>query len=120
VENCGQPWRETAAAWKNKGPGVKKKTEKITKALIWAASEGRTDIVINFVEKGVDVNVKDDLKFTPLAMAIRGGHMAVIKVLLENGVDVSMEIGPHGYTPLKLATDTGDLDMVKLLLQNET
>jgi ankyrin repeat protein len=71
----------------------------------------------------VDVNSKDT-KYgqTPLWMAAVGGHEAVVKLLLEKGVDPNLKPTSgysDGRTPLSIAAAVGHEKVVKLLLAND-
>ena len=41
------------------------------------------------LDKGVDVNVKDMLGFTPLHLAAWHGHKEIVDLLITNGADVN-------------------------------
>jgi len=61
----------------------------------------------------VDPNLGDDFDGTPLLYAARYGHMAVVKLLLEKGVDVD-SADKAGFTLLFWADVHGDKVMVAL------
>ena len=54
---------------------------------MWAAEMGHEAVVKLLLEKGADVESKDDVGQTPLSWAARGGHKAVVKLLLEKGAE---------------------------------
>jgi len=56
-------------------------------ALHYAAREGYMEAAKALVEGGVDVNVQNADKFTPMVMAITNGHLDLAKYLLDHGAD---------------------------------
>src|SRR5690606_18602473 len=74
---------------------------------------------------GADLNARLGSGFTPLFFAVRSGHIAAAKALLEAGADVNQQIeisqrvsrGPRaGSTPLHLAAANGHFDLAAMLL----
>ncbi|RYP18551.1 hypothetical protein DL765_003836 [Monosporascus sp. GIB2] len=64
-----------------------------------------------------DINTKDDDSQTLLFQAVQTGHMAIVKLLLENGADPETR-KDFSQTPLLLAARNGHEAVVKLLLEN--
>ncbi|KAH6721127.1 ankyrin repeat-containing domain protein, partial [Leptodontidium sp. MPI-SDFR-AT-0119] len=64
----------------------------------------------------VDIDAKDmEFGQTPLWAAAEMGNKAVVKLLLENGADITVA-NSDGWTPLNAASYRGYVDVVKLLL----
>ena len=80
--------------------------------LMMAALKGELDLAVTMVSKGADVNKTG---WTPLHYAASNGHVAVIKLLLENHAYIDAE-SPNGSTPLMMAGMYGNVETVKLLL----
>ena len=80
--------------------------------LMMAALKGELDLALKMVSKGADVNKTG---WTPLHYAASNGHVAVIKLLIENHAYIDAE-SPNGSTPLMMAAMYGTVDSVKLLL----
>jgi ankyrin repeat protein len=54
--------------------------------------------------------------WTPLNTAANNGHIDVMKLLLENGADVTVA-NQNGWTPLNSAAGNGHFNVVMLLLE---
>jgi ankyrin repeat protein len=67
--------------------------------LLQAASEGNVSEVIKSLEKGADVNAREQFGDTALNQAARYGHVEVVKRLLEAGADIENK-GGADLTPL--------------------
>jgi ankyrin repeat protein len=83
--------------------------------LMCAALEGRTEAVKALLQKGADVNAKDDMGRTALMFAAINAHDETVKVLLEYGADVNTRAN-DGATPLMLAATCGATEIVRALL----
>jgi ankyrin repeat protein len=56
---------------------------------------------------------------TPLTLAARGGHIEIVKFLIEHGASVNPKVergGWFGGTPLEAATARGHLDVMRVLI----
>ena len=84
--------------------------------LHWAAANGYVDIVYFLaVHKGAKVDAVSSTHRTPLYEALRGNHMAVVKLLLKLGASVhKREI--EGWTPLHEAVWHSRGKVVQMLL----
>lgn len=80
--------------------------------LMLASLKGELELATQMVKKGADVNKTG---WTPLHYAASNGHVAVIKLLLENYAYIDAE-SPNGTTPLMMASMYGNPESVKLLL----
>ncbi len=58
-------------------------------ALLFAVSGGHNDIVELLLQKGVDVDVRNDIQATPLIIAASLGETSLVKLLLERGADIN-------------------------------
>ncbi|GFP57004.1 ankyrin repeat domain-containing protein 17 [Trichoderma asperellum] len=96
-----------------------------------AASDGNERVVKLLLDKGANIDAKDnearsfpmeDRKYggTPLCEAVVMEHEAVVRLLLEEGANVEAENndGLVLHTPLFLAAWIGNEDIVRLLLEN--
>jgi ankyrin repeat domain-containing protein 50 len=85
--------------------------------LSWAARYGHEALVKLLLEKGAELETKDEeYGQTPLSWAARNEHEAVVKLLLEKGAKLETK-DDIGRTPLSWAAEKGHEAVVKLLLE---
>lgn len=80
--------------------------------LMMAALKGQQDVVAKLMARDADVNKPG---WTPLHYAASGGHVEIMKKLLEAFAFIDAQ-SPNGTTPLMMAAMYGSSDAVKLLL----
>jgi len=78
-----------------------------------AACRGDLDKVQTLLEKGTDVNTKDEFGCTPLHWAVRARSPEVASLLITNGADINATAGPDNLTPLMTARK---LPVIELLV----
>lgn len=71
----------------------------------------------NFLESGVDINERNALGYTALALAIQKNQLELASLLIQYGAWVD---NPDfsGIQPLSVAVQNGNISIVKLLLEN--
>ncbi|KAN0081080.1 Ankyrin repeat-containing domain protein [Elaphomyces granulatus] len=86
-------------------------------ALLLSAAEKDHEVVVKLLlETGkIDLELKDRIGRTPLSCAVDGGSVAVVQLLLTEGVKTDYRCI---FTPLSRAAEKGDERVVKLLLEN--
>ncbi|MEY3124016.1 MAG: hypothetical protein RLZZ573_536, partial [Pseudomonadota bacterium] len=82
--------------------------------LMLASLKGYLDLCKKLINRDADVNKPG---WTPLHYAATGGHVAVIRLLLENHAYIDAS-SPNGSTPLMMAAMYGSASAVKLLLES--
>jgi ankyrin repeat protein len=88
--------------------------EKLTAELAVATSQGDFRMAYDLIQKGVDVNAKDEFNTPPLNYAAIKGHKKIVELLIQHGVDVNGRSG-DGETALKIATDYMYPEVAELL-----
>jgi cytohesin len=85
--------------------------------LVAACSKGHTEIVRYLLQKGANVESRNDFGITALHKAARGGHADIVKMLLAAGARVDQP-DDEGRTALYLSCMAGRAESVQLLLQH--
>ena len=84
---------------------------------MWAAHEGQVETVASFVDKGADLEAKDNaVGMTALLSATTRDRTEVVKLLLAGGADVNATVR-DGKTALMLAAYIGFPEKAQLLLE---
>ena len=85
-------------------------------ALHRASSAGQIETVKFLIEKGADVNIKDEASILPIHRAAENGHAEIVKILLENGAFPDPKLGYTSKVPLNYAARGGQIEAAKVLL----
>jgi len=88
--------------------------DKLNYALIEAAAEGNTELVIDLLKKQADVNFRDVNNGTALFYATQNNHFDIVKILIYNGADMNFGLD-NGFTPLMSACYNGYFDIAEYL-----
>jgi ankyrin repeat protein len=76
---------------------------------------GRTDLRwTQWYVNRFDLDPEEEANWTPLMIAARNGHAEVVKVLVEAGASIGVELS-GGRTALSLATAMGHTDVAAML-----
>jgi ankyrin repeat protein len=92
---------------------VEARTPQDESVLMLAALQGLTDLCVQLIAKGADVNKPG---WAPLHYAATHGHLAVMNLLLDNHAYIDAA-SPNGTTPLMMAASYGTPSAAKLLLE---
>ena len=82
----------------------------------YAARQGDLNRVKLLVEKGADVNEKDDYRSSVLHYAVESGNLEVVQYLVEKGVDVNAK-DEKNRTVLHDAALSGNLELMQWLIE---
>ena len=85
-------------------------------ALHAASANRHLDICRMLIEKGIDVNAKQEGGFTPLQEAAHNGQLELVDLLLEHGADARTK-NDQGQTALDVARASNHPEVVKALEQ---
>ena len=94
------------------------KQQELNSQLIDAAEKGNLAEVEDLLDKGVDVNAKDDDGNTVLMWASDRGYKEIAELLINKGADVNVKDGFAGATALLYASVEGHEDIVELLKEH--
>ena len=83
-----------------------------------AAFRGHKEIVEYLLSEGIDPDIENPRKLTPLMGAVYFGHKDTAAVLLDLGADIDHK-DSRGSVPLRFAIDQGDEEMVKFLIEKD-
>ena len=85
--------------------------------LLFAATDGNTEIVRSYLDMGIPITTKDVEGFSLLHRAAWGGHVTTMRLLIRRGCDVD-SIHVSGRTPLQLAARNGQTRAVRELIRH--
>ena len=93
---------------------------KIGPCLSSASYGGHKEIVELMLEKGANINIRDEKGTTPLINAVVGNKPEIVKLLLDHGADANIIIPNEkgeitDITALKIARVKGYSEIIKLL-----
>jgi len=78
-------------------------------------SQNDPEAIQQLIDKGTDINAKDQYGNTTLHYAVRNGNKETVKFLLEEGADVNSR-DKYGKTPLFNSVVNDDIEIVKMLI----
>jgi serine/threonine-protein phosphatase 6 regulatory ankyrin repeat subunit B len=87
-----------------------------SRALVFAATHGHTEVVQLLLAKGANVNAKDETGYTALINASAYGHKEVVQLMLGKGADVNAKAN-NGTSALSIASQHGDNEIKELLIK---
>ena len=110
--------KDTVELMLEKGVDVKSRNElalyAIRRAMIASIDYENKEMALLLIKHGVDVNAVDKQGVTPLSYAAKTGRIEMVKMLLENGVDIDR----HGGKSIKEALLNGQIKIADLLKEN--
>lgn len=97
------------------GRGIDMHGTGAAEALIRAAQNGQTDMVKLLLDRGANIDAKDNHGYTAMIEAASTGHIDTLKFLLERGANIEVR-SASGNTVLLAAASKGETGVVQLLL----
>ncbi|KAM3838810.1 CARD- and ANK-domain containing inflammasome adapter protein-like [Vipera latastei] len=91
-------------------------SESMVSALFKAIGKDLHGIVAALIERGIDINVRNEEQYTPLLLACKMGKIKSAKVLIEKGASLK-DKAPNLSSPLHLAVEAGASSIAQMLLQ---
>uniref|UniRef100_A0A8C6XN30 Uncharacterized protein n=1 Tax=Naja naja TaxID=35670 RepID=A0A8C6XN30_NAJNA len=91
-------------------------SEAMVSALFKAVEKDLHGIVAALIERGTDINVRNEEQHTPLLVACKMGKIKSAKVLIEKGANLK-DKAPNLNSPLHLAVEAGAFSIAQMLLQ---
>ena len=90
--------------------------EKLGLELVEKTRDGDLEAVINLIEKGADVNLKDRCSMTALIWASQNGHLEIVEKLIEAGADVNAKDRSNNTALIRVSV-SGYLEIVEKLIE---
>ncbi|MHC4434820.1 MAG: ankyrin repeat domain-containing protein [Planctomycetota bacterium] len=106
---------ETAESLLTEQPTLVNHEQKGSTPLFKSLEAEQTDMTLLLIERGAEVNVRDNRGFTPLHCAATEGHKAVAELLIAKGAELDAS-DRMGRTALHMAVEAGHNEVVELLL----
>jgi ankyrin repeat protein len=95
-------------------------------ALMWAAGEGHAEAIAVLMANGADLQARSKAGFTPLLFAVRNGHLAAARLLIDLGAEPNDRVGNatqaadrYGRRPAAADATTSALGMAVINAYNE-
>lgn len=90
----------------------------ITEGIIYA-KHNDFEKMKEWLQKGNNCNMYDDLGWTPLLWASARGNSKIVELLLENQADINMGHKISGALPIHLAGHSGSINTAEVLLKKD-
>lgn len=92
--------------------------DELTDKFVTAAAKGELSKVMAYVKKGVNIDQKNQARWTALAYACKYNHPEIVKFLVENGANINETVNT-GSTPLAVALLSGNFDIADYLIKKK-
>ncbi len=97
---------------------LNKKNARGQTPLMIAAAQNAESTVINLLEKGAEIDLKDFQGYSALSHAVNHGHANIVDILCKKGAS-TVERSAKVYAPMTIAVLKGLVPVVKILLENK-
>lgn len=89
--------------------------DKVDLCLINAAKVGNNETVLNLLDEGIGINLKDENGVTALMWAVKNGQVKTVKLLLNKCAKIDLK-DHKGRTSLMMAAYNGNIEILQILL----
>lgn len=101
----------------NAGANANGMEEEGRTALMFAAFNGHSDIVLELLDRDAGIDRRDLMGRTALLYAATGPFPETVRILLDKGAEPNVVDSDEHFSPLMHAAAEGNLDVVKILLE---
>ncbi len=91
--------------------------EERSNALLTSVEQGNLKVSSYLINKGVNIDVKNDGGNTPLLIASAEKYADIAEMLIDSGASIEVTNNLYEQTPLLLASKFGAIDIVRLLIE---
>ena len=81
-----------------------------------AASKGDKESILQYIENGSDLNLKDHKGWTPLLLSLENKHLEIAQILIKHGADIKSK-NKEGTTSLHIASELGSIELTKAMIE---
>lgn len=99
------------------GVSVNERTLRSETPLIVAAIAGQGEVVSYLLQRGADIDLRNDSGLSALHAAAYAGHVDIVKLLVARKARINDAENVFGVTPLHLASEENRIDTVRVLLE---
>lgn len=93
-----------------------KEQKEIAKKMLILISKGDITEIKNLIDTGIDVDIRDEYKRTPLMNAVLENKIEIVKLLITLGSDVNLR-DIHGVSALHFSAQNYYLEIANILLK---
>ena len=92
------------------------KKAKLIAAMFWAADQGDVELIRTTLDQRVDINRSDEHGYTPILIATKKGHAAVVQELCDRGARITFD---NGHSVEAEAIQASQLAIVRIVREAE-
>lgn len=92
------------------------KKAKLIAAMFWAADQGDVELMRSTLDQRVDINRADEHGYTPILIATKKGHAAIVQELCDRGARITFD---NGHTVEAEATQAAQVEIIRIVREAE-